>query len=161
MIPLSLLLVLLSAALLGTNLFAASLGLVWAAIGASLLAGGVQVWSVRQRRRAGGQSDRQGPGTAGSVPAGDTSAAAEPAAEDVSAADRTLVDGLAAEVLVVDGHPRFHLPGCPHLAGRETVPLPVAEAARSGFTACATCRPAGLLASRARAGTATGAGPDQ
>jgi len=52
--------------------------------------------------------------------------------------------------LVVDGRPRYHLAGCRHLTGRETVPLPISEARETGFTPCAWCRPDSRLAQTAR-----------
>jgi hypothetical protein len=77
----------------------------------------------------------------------------EPSAERVDLRDALRVAQLDDEVLVVDGHPRYHLAGCPTLAGAGTVPLAVSAARRGGFTPCAVCAPdAGLLArSRERA----------
>jgi hypothetical protein len=75
----------------------------------------------------------------------------EPAEEDVSAPTVLAVVDLDAEVIVVDGRPRYHLVDCPHLAGRETVPLPVAEARESGFTPCSLCKPDATLVARASA----------
>ncbi|SDE96851.1 hypothetical protein SAMN05660485_02314 [Blastococcus fimeti] len=65
--------------------------------------------------------------------------------------DLLLVVDLRDEVLVVDEHPRYHVAGCRHLAGRETIPLPVDEAKSDGFTPCGTCRPDATLADRVRA----------
>jgi len=75
----------------------------------------------------------------------------EPDEEDIDAADVLVVGGLATEVLVVDEHPRFHLPSCSWLGGRPTLPLPVSEALELGFTGCARCTPATVLAARSRA----------
>lgn len=75
----------------------------------------------------------------------------EPPLEDVEFTDLLLVVDLPDEVLVVDEHPRYHLPGCPQLFGRETIPLPLAEARTDGFTPCGVCRPDGTLADRVRA----------
>ncbi|SET02515.1 hypothetical protein [Geodermatophilus poikilotrophus] len=79
----------------------------------------------------------------------------EPGEEDVEVTDLLLVVDLADEVLVVDEHPRYHLPGCPHLEGREDIGLPMVEARADGFTPCGTCRPvrhlAGIERSRRRA----------
>ena len=55
------------------------------------------------------------------------------------------------EVLVVDEHPRYHLAGCAHLAGRTAIPLPLDEARTDGFTPCGVCRPDATLADRVRA----------
>jgi hypothetical protein len=74
----------------------------------------------------------------------------EPPEEDVSATDALRVIDLRDEVLVVDGRPRYHLAGCRHLTGRETVGLPISEARESGFTPCAWCRPDSRLAETAR-----------
>jgi hypothetical protein len=54
-------------------------------------------------------------------------------------------------VLVVDEHPRYHVAGCRHLVGRETIPIPLDEARTDGFTPCGTCRPDATLAERVRA----------
>jgi len=74
-----------------------------------------------------------------------------PAEEDVEVTDLLLVVDLRDEVLVVDGQPRFHLDGCPFVAGDATVPLPVAVARADGFGPCGTCRPVQHLADTARA----------
>jgi hypothetical protein len=73
----------------------------------------------------------------------------EPAEEDVSAPTVLKVVDLDAEVVVVDGRPRYHLADCPHLEGRETVPLPVSEARESGFTPCSLCKPDATLTAQA------------
>lgn len=73
----------------------------------------------------------------------------EPAPQQVSAADAERVGRMATEVLVVDGRPRYHLPGCVHLLGRESEPLPVREAIELGFSPCGLCEPdSALLADR-------------
>ena len=59
--------------------------------------------------------------------------------------------GLEHDVLVVDEHPRFHLPGCTWLVGRETMSLPAREAVELGFTPCPRCSPDRTLASPVRA----------
>jgi hypothetical protein len=82
----------------------------------------------------------------------------EPAEEDVSAPTVLKVVDLDAEVVVVDGRPRYHLADCPHLAGRETVPLPVSEARESGFTPCSLCKPDATLTARAGKPAAAPAG---
>ncbi len=53
-------------------------------------------------------------------------------------------------MLVVDEHPRYHVEGCRHLAGQETIPIPMDEARTDGFTPCGTCRPDATLAERVR-----------
>ncbi len=74
----------------------------------------------------------------------------DPPAEFLSTGEVARLVRLPDEVLVVDGHPRFHLPGCPHLVGREDEPLPVAEAVALGFTPCAHCAAATTLLTEAR-----------
>jgi hypothetical protein len=75
----------------------------------------------------------------------------EPLPQAVRPADAVKVARLDAEVLVVDGRPRYHLPDCPHLIGRMTEGLPVAEAVELGFSPCGLCRPVDrLVAATAR-----------
>lgn len=75
----------------------------------------------------------------------------DPAEEATSAADAKAVAKLKAEVLVVDEYPRYHVASCRWLAGRETIPISVAEARDLGFTPCARCTPdAKLLAAATR-----------
>lgn len=69
----------------------------------------------------------------------------EPAVQQVSAADAERVGRMSTEVLVIDGRPRYHLPGCVHLLGRDSEPLPVSEALELGFTPCALCEPDSAL----------------
>jgi hypothetical protein len=69
----------------------------------------------------------------------------EPAPQRVQPTDAVQVSRMTVDVLVVDGRPRYHLPGCRHLADRETEPLPVAEAVDLGFTPCSLCRPVDRL----------------
>ena len=83
-------------------------------------------------------------------PAPSVAAGAEPGVEEVAVADLLLVLDLTTDVLVLDGHPRYHLPGCPHVAGVATVPLPMVEARTDGFTPCAVCTPDHVLAQRER-----------
>ncbi|WP_369254346.1 hypothetical protein [Geodermatophilus amargosae] len=82
-----------------------------------------------------------------SAPAGP----ADPPEEDVEFTDLLMVVDLTDEVLVVDEHPRYHLAGCPWLAGRPTFPLPVKEARTDGFTPCGRCGPDRFLAGAERA----------
>jgi hypothetical protein len=74
----------------------------------------------------------------------------EPRAQWVRPADAAQLAVTTIEVLVVDGRPRYHLTGCPFLAGRESEAVPVAEAIDLGFTPCGTCRPADRLVAAAR-----------
>jgi hypothetical protein len=75
----------------------------------------------------------------------------DPPVEEVEVTDLLLVVDLTDEVLVVDEHPRYHLAGCVHLTGRETIPVPLDEARTDGFTPCAACSPDRTLAERVRA----------
>jgi hypothetical protein len=70
--------------------------------------------------------------------------------EEVEVTDLLLVLDLTDDVLVVDEHPRYHLAGCPHLAGAETIPVALDQARTDGFTPCATCAPDRNLADRER-----------
>jgi hypothetical protein len=74
----------------------------------------------------------------------------EPLPQRVSAADAARVAQLDTDVLVCDGRPRYHLPGCVHLLGRDNEPLPVSEAVELGFTPCSLCEPDSALLARAR-----------
>lgn len=74
----------------------------------------------------------------------------EPAPQQVSAEDVARVGRMLTEVLVVDGRPRYHLPGCVHLLGRDREPLPVGEAIELGFTPCSLCEPDSALLADAR-----------
>ncbi|GAB3142157.1 hypothetical protein GCM10027290_15950 [Micromonospora sonneratiae] len=79
------------------------------------------------------------------APVDDEVPADEPAQQQVSPADAARVARLSAEVLVVDGRPRYHLADCPHLYGRDSEPLAVAEAVELGFTPCGRCQPDAVL----------------
>jgi hypothetical protein len=74
----------------------------------------------------------------------------EPAPQAVSTADAARVARMTTDVLVIDGRPRYHLPGCVHLLGRESEPLPVSEAVELGFTPCSLCEPDNALLAEAR-----------
>ena len=73
----------------------------------------------------------------------------EPLPQAVRPADAARVARMSDEVLVVDGRPRYHLAECPHLVGRLTEPLPVAEAVELGFSPCGLCRPVDRLVGQA------------
>lgn len=76
---------------------------------------------------------------------------AEPPLEDVAVRDALRVAQLADAVTVRDGHPRYHLAGCPTLAGTaDRAELPVSVARRSGFTPCGVCTPDRTLLARSR-----------
>jgi len=74
----------------------------------------------------------------------------EPVAQQVSAGDQARVARMTNEVLVIDGRPRYHLPGCVHLLGRDNEPLPVHEAVELGFTPCGLCEPDSALIAASR-----------
>jgi hypothetical protein len=54
-------------------------------------------------------------------------------------------------VLIVPGRPRYHVPGCRYLSGREIEPRSRDAAIAEGFTACGVCRPDEALAQAAAA----------
>jgi len=85
------------------------------------------------------------------TPTAAAAGAGEPPLEEVEVTDLLLIVDLKEEVLVVDEHPRYHLPGCRTLAGREAIPLPLDEARTDGFTPCGICAPDRTLAERERA----------
>ncbi|SDX95880.1 hypothetical protein SAMN05661080_01854 [Modestobacter sp. DSM 44400] len=74
------------------------------------------------------------------APAG-TGPDGEPPVEEVEVTDLLVVLDLTDEVFVIDEHPRYHLAGCPYLAGQPTFPMPMVEARTDGFTPCGTCAP--------------------
>ncbi|HEY2172974.1 MAG TPA: hypothetical protein VGH85_04095 [Mycobacteriales bacterium] len=201
MIILSLLLVLASAALLAAGVVDGSHPLIWASIGASVVAAGALAASIVYRRNRlpetgplgtsslGRSGETQqlpampptgapptgapigsfGPaGTTDAVAATEPAAAAdadttdypdppdEPAEEDVSAPDALRVVDSTDEVLVVDGRPRYHVAGCPHLSGKEAVPLSRLEAREAGFTPCSLCAPDATFADAIRRRAAGG-----
>ncbi len=86
----------------------------------------------------------------GAEPPAPDDPADEPAQQRVGPADAAHLARTTIEVLVVDGRPRYHLAGCPHLTGRDTEPVPVAEAIDLGFTPCGRCRPVDRLVVAAR-----------
>ncbi len=49
-------------------------------------------------------------------------------------------------VLVVPGRPRYHVPGCRYLQGKESADLDVLDAREEGFRPCGICRPDVVLA---------------
>ncbi len=74
----------------------------------------------------------------------------EPSIQIVSPSMASRVAMLTTDVLVIDGRPRYHVTGCVHLIGRESEPLPVAEAVELGFTPCGMCEPDSALLAEAR-----------
>jgi clumping factor A len=76
----------------------------------------------------------------------------EPLPQAIRPGDAVRVTRMDAEVLVVDARPRYHLADCPHLIGRLTEGLPVAEAVELGFTPCGLCRPVDRLVAAAARG---------
>lgn len=91
----------------------------------------------------GGQAGQTG--QVAEEPPPDDAPTDEPPAQHTPREDAALIARLPAEVLVVDGRPRYHVPGCRHLAEREYEPLPVAEAVELGFTPCGWCQPDTVL----------------
>jgi hypothetical protein len=80
----------------------------------------------------------------------DEDPADEPPPQRVSQSEAARVAAMDADVLVIDGRPRYHLPGCVHLLGREHESLPVSEAVELGFSPCGLCEPDSTLLARAR-----------
>lgn len=76
----------------------------------------------------------------------------EPLGQVVSDGDAAALARLSTEVVVIDGRPRYHLPECLHLLGRECERVPLFEAIELGFTPCAQCAPVAVLI----AGSGTG-----
>src|SRR4051812_26740475 len=87
---------------------------------------------------------------AGNGAAGAPAGLEDPPVEEVEVTDLLLVVDLKDEVLVIDEHPRYHVAGCAHVAGRTTIPLPLDAARADGLTPCAVCAPDRTLAQRAR-----------
>jgi hypothetical protein len=71
----------------------------------------------------------------------------EPAAETVSRSQAARVAGLHTEVAVIDGRPRYHLPACLGVDGRDAELVPLDEAVGLGFTPCGQCRPVAAMLS--------------
>jgi hypothetical protein len=159
--------------LLGLGLFVAGIltgttALYWACVAACMVAAVLLVLARRQLgspppATADEPSVATTPPDAGvAVPpaTGDGAAAreepADPPVEDAEVTDLLLVVDLKDEVLVIDEHPRYHVAGCVHVAGRTAIPLPLDEARTDGFTPCAVCAPDRTLAERARRRKAAG-----
>lgn len=176
MIVATVLLVFGAAGLLGLGLWQSSSALLSGSIAASLLAAILLVVAARRPGRRAAEpalaelraTDSPAEAVTMSIPlqsasgrdhpphqpahlaADDADPPDEPAPQQVSAADAARVGRMATEVLVVDGRPRYHLPGCVHLLGRESEPLPVGEAIELGFTPCSLCEPDSALLADAR-----------
>jgi hypothetical protein len=99
----------------------------------------------------GAGAEHTGATAATAEPVADGHESEEPPVEEVEVTDLLLIVDLRDEILVVDEHPRYHLPGCTSLSGRETFPLPVDEARTDGFTPCGLCEPDRHLAEAERA----------
>lgn len=141
MLYIVLILVLGALGLLITALVTATSLWAWVSIGLSALAGVVLVVDVVRRR-----ARRRAPAARGT-----RSGEAEPPPdeEESTPADVEIVSVLEAEVVVVDEYPRYHLDDCSWLGDRDTIPIPVREARKLGFTPCAVCTPDAHLATRA------------
>ena len=152
--------------LVGLALFVAGIltgttALYWACVAACLVAA-VLIFRVWRQLDTPPSATADGPSAPAGLPdagrsavvAGQSSTTpaepADPPVEEVEVTDLLLVVDLEDEVLVIDEHPRYHLAGCVHVAGRTTIPLPLDEARTDGFTPCAVCAPDSTLAERAR-----------
>lgn len=103
-------------------------------------------------RRQPAESSEVAPESGAGGPDAEDVLADEPAAQYVPAADAARIARMDTDVLVIDGRPRYHLPGCRHLRGRDSEPLPVREAVELGFTPCGGCEPDSALLADARRG---------
>jgi hypothetical protein len=99
----------------------------------------------------GASSRHAGDGASSSPRSTDAGPDGEPPVEEVEVTDLLLVVDLHDDVVVVDEHPRYHLPECPFLRGRTSIPLPIDEARTDGFTPCGLCSPDRHLAQIERA----------
>ncbi len=153
---------------------AAGLAFVYASIVASLLAVGALAVGVVQRHTgardggggaaapwapgAGPPPAAARPGASPAVPETDPPGAREAGGEDaghVRPATPGPGDGLAEPVPVVHvvaGRPRYHLPECRYLQGRDAEQLPAGQARARGFTPCGICHPERALGPAATAG---------
>jgi hypothetical protein len=118
--------------------------LVWS-IAASLLAAIVLVAGSRRARPVPVMAGDEAVSADEAVSTLDEDPPDEPIAQQVSPADAARVARMSNEVQVIDGRPRYHLPSCPHLVGRDSEPLPVHEAIELGFTPCGQCGPDSAL----------------
>jgi hypothetical protein len=89
------------------------------------------------------------------APAAVPAAAPATARTTTAAKPRSIGEG---GVLIVPGRPRYHVPGCRYLSGREIEPRSRDVAIAEGFTACGVCRPDEALA-QASAAEAAGSKP--
>ncbi|HEX8304004.1 MAG TPA: hypothetical protein VF612_03930 [Jatrophihabitans sp.] len=88
----------------------------------------------------GGPDEFDHPAGPGEPVESDDPADPEPAEADTDPPLRSRGD---EPVWVIDGRPRYHLPGCAFLIGREPEPepVPLRQAVEDGFTPCALCDP--------------------
>jgi hypothetical protein len=86
----------------------------------------------------GGLAEFHHPAEPGDLVELDDPADPEPAEADTDPPLRSRGD---EPVWVIDGRPRYHLPGCAFLIGREPEPVPLRQAVEDGFTPCALCDP--------------------
>lgn len=152
-------LVLVALILLIIGLLGEGLGMIWASIGTSVVAGVFLLLGALQRRGAApaaapgatGSPDMLERVTAVSVRPREEAAEAAPAASDDAYAEPATAAG-GGEVSVVPGRPRYHVASCRFLAGRPDVETTDVDQARSdGFTACGVCKPDLALANAAAA----------
>lgn len=141
MLYIVLILVLGALGLLITALITAASLWAWVSIGLSVFAGAVLVADVVRRRVRRGTPAARSPRSGEAEP--------PPDEEQSKPADVEFVSGLDTEVVVVDEYPRYHLDDCSWLGDRDTIPIPVREARKLGFTPCAVCTPDAHLAASA------------
>ncbi len=133
------------------GLLGEGLGMIWASIGTSLVAGVFLLLGALQRR---GQAPTVDSGTTSSADMMErvTAVSVKPREEAASDAPAEEAAPAAAasgggQVSIVPGRPRYHVASCRFLAGRPDVEQVDVEQARSdGFTACGVCKPDAALA---------------
>ena len=170
MIVISGALVLAALGLLIAGLISSGLTLVYASIGISLLSAAFLGLGVYQRRGetltpAGATEPmRTGPSISDvlegvrAVPAPASTVSTPTPVTEPSTSDDTVTlfgDAQAGEVIIVPGRPRYHLPGCRYLVGRETETRSIGEARIENYTACTVCRPDDLVEAAPAAAPAT------
>ncbi|TNC22656.1 hypothetical protein [Amycolatopsis alkalitolerans] len=167
MLSIVLILVLGALGLLVTALITANSLWAWVSIGLSVLAGLLLVVDYVRRRAARrpardvdaepAEEPAEEPESTEEPAKGDTKLlpeaeddSGEPGVEETAPADVEVVSKLGTEVVVVDEHPRYHLPDCPWIGNRDTIPIAVNEARDLGFTPCARCTPDAKLVATAQ-----------
>lgn len=149
MIVVSGLLVLVALVLLVIGLFGSGLGLIWASIITSVVAGVFLLLGALQRRGEAPRAAESG-GATGSEMLDRVTAVSVRPREDAPAEDAGMPASSGPTVSVVPGRPRYHVASCRFLAGRpdvEEIALDMAQG--EGYTACGVCKPDQAIAAAA------------